>query len=228
MKFHIVTLFPQAFDSYISESIIARAQKEKLISFAFYNPRDFVNPAKGQKKKAKPYLRIDDKPYGGGPGMVIQAEPVAKAIDKALRTIAQKNKKPLIIHLSPSGKKFETKAAASIVKKYSDVIVVCGRYEGIDARIKKMHKGVEYSIGDFVLTGGELPAMVIADCVSRQIEGVLGDFGSLEESRTSSADTYTRPANIIYKNRSYKAPKVLLSGHHEKIDSWKKAKNSRK
>lgn len=217
MRFHIITLFPGMFDSYINESILARAQKSKLISFSFYNPRDFVKPTAGQKKNDKPYLRVDDKAYGGGPGMVIQAEPVLKAVEKALK----KAKKPKIVFFEPTGKKLDTEYAKNIANKYTDIVLICGRYEGIDARVKKILKAESISVGDYVLTGGELPAMLVIDTVSRQLEGVLGDFSSLEETRPSSSEVYTRPEILEYKGKKHKVPKVLLSGNHKKIDEWK-------
>ena len=227
MNFHIITLFPEMFGSYINESILARAQKERKIKFNFYNPRDYVKPTKAQKKNDKPYLRVDDKPYGGGPGMVMQAEPVLKAVEDALRKLKVKSGKlkVKIIFLSPSGKQFNTTYAKSAAQKYSDVIIICGRYEGIDARVKKIFKMEEISIGPFVLTGGELPAMIIADCISRQVEGVLGNFDSREEERISSSEMYTRPEVLIYKGKKYKVPAILLSGNHAKIDEWRNRGN---
>ena len=219
MNFHIITLFPQIFDSYINESILGRAQKEKKVKFNFYNPRNFVKPNATQKKNEKPYLRVDDKPYGGGPGMVMQAEPIIKAIEVALKKIKSKKKK--IIFLSPAGKQFDTHYAKEAAKKYTDMIIICGRYEGIDSRVKKIFKTEDISAGPFVLTGGELPAMIIADCVARQIEGVLGNFDSLEEGRISSSEMYTRPEVLTYKKKKYKVPEVLLSGNHGKIEEWR-------
>jgi tRNA (guanine37-N1)-methyltransferase len=211
MHFHIITLFPGAFDSYLGESILKRAIEDKKLKVSFYNPRDYT------KDK---WRRIDQKPYAGGPGMVIQAEPVAKAIDAALKKCSKKSK-PKIIFLSPSGKQLTNEYAKKAALKHKDVIIVCGRYEGIDARVKKIHKMEDVSIGPFVLTGGELPAMLIIDVLSRQVEGVLGNFASLEESRVSSPDVYTRPEVLKYKGKNYKVPKVLLSGDHKKIDEWK-------
>ncbi len=228
MKFHVITLFPDMVGSYLSESILARAIKEKKIKVTFYDPRQFVKPTKAQKGKDKPYLRTDDKPYGGGPGMVMQAEPVLKAIEAALRKLSAKKSsaqspqpKAKIIFFSPSGKKFTTDYAKTAVKKYTDIILICGRYEGIDARVKKVFKTEDISVGDYVLTGGEIPAMIMIDCISRQIEGVLGNFSSREEERVASADVYTRPEVLIYKGKKYKVPKVLLSGDHAKIDFWR-------
>ncbi|MDB5204053.1 MAG: trmD [Candidatus Taylorbacteria bacterium] len=230
MKFHVITLFPDLVASYLSESILARAIKEKKIKVSFYNPRDFVKPTKIQKGKDKPYLRVDDKPYGGGPGMIIQAEPVLKAIEKALSKIkTQKSKlknkiqkvKVKIIFFSPSGKKFDTEYAKVSAEKYTDIILICGRYEGIDARVKKIFKTEDISIGDYVLTGGEVPAMIVIDSISRQIEGVLGNFDSREEERIASSDVYTRPEVLEFKGKKYKVPKVLLSGNHKAIEEWR-------
>jgi tRNA (guanine37-N1)-methyltransferase len=221
MHFHIITLFPGAFDSYLGESILKRAIEDKKLKVSFYNPRDYT------KDK---WRRIDQKPYAGGPGMVIQAEPVAKAIDAALKKSSKKKRassakasegQAKIIFLSPSGKQLTNEYAKKTALKHNDVIIVCGRYEGIDARVKKIHKMEDISIGPFVLTGGELPAMLIIDVLSRQVEGVLGNFASLEESRVSSPDVYTRPEVLKYKGKNYKVPKVLLSGDHKKIDEWK-------
>jgi len=222
MNFHIITLFPGVFDSYINESILGRAGKEGKVKFNFYNPRDFVKPTKSQKKNDKPYLRVDDKPYGGGPGMIMQAEPVVKAVEAAVKKIKGTKKK--IIFLSPAGKQFDTSYAKSAVKKYTDIIIICGRYEGIDSRIKKIFKAEDISVGPFVLTGGELPALIIMDCLSRQIEGVLGNFDSREEERVSSSEMYTRPEELTYKGKKYKVPAVLLSGNHAKIEEWRKSR----
>jgi len=222
MRFHIITLFPNSFDSYINESILARAQKEKIISFNFYNPRETVTPTEAQKEKELPYLRIDEKPYGGGPGMVMQALPVVKSVERALKKIAQyKKTKTKIIFFTPQGVSFDTSYAKNLAQKYTDIILICGRYEGIDARIKKIIKMEEVSIGNYVLTGGELPAMIIADCVSRQLEGVLGNFDSREEEREASHDVYTRPEILEYKGKKYRVPKILLSGDHKKINEWR-------
>lgn len=214
MRFHIVSLFPQAFESYIGESIIKRAIEDKKISISFYNPRDYSDDK---------WKRIDQKPYAGGPGMVIQALPVAKAIESVFKKLTRKKTKVVskIIFLSPSGKQFDTTYAKKTAQKVTDVIIVCGRYEGIDARVQKMFKMEEVSVGPFVLTGGELPALIMIDCISRQVEGVLGNFASLEETRTASKDSYTRPEVIEYKGKKYKVPKVLLSGDHKKIEAWR-------
>ncbi len=221
MRFHIITIFPNIFDSYLNESILGRAIENKLVSVKFYNPRDFV---KDNKNKTG-YKPVDDKPYAGGPGMVMKAEPIIKAVEKAIKSIKGKNKKVLTINFIPSAEKFTTNVAKNISKKYTDVILICGRYEGIDARVDKILKTKKFSIGDYVLTGGELPAMVLIDCVSRQIPGVLGKYESLEEERVSISEVYTRPEVLKYNGKNYKVPKILLSGDHKKIEDWKNSKN---
>ena len=209
MTFHIITLFPDAFGSYLGESILSRAIKDKKISVKFYNPRDFSD---------NKFKHIDQKPYGGGPGMVLEASSIIKAVEAALKKQAGKT---LIIWLRPSAKQFDNLVAEKISKKYTDIVIICGRYEGIDSRVKKVFKVQEFSVGPYVLTGGELPAMILMDCISRQIEGVLGNFNSLEESRVSSSDVYTRPEVLEYKGKKYRVPKILLTGHHKKIEEWK-------
>lgn len=250
MNFHIITLFPNLVRSYLSESILARAIKTGKISATFYNPRDYAKPTSAQKNKEKPYLRVDHKPYGGGPGMVMQALPVIKAVEAAVREASKVHRfgaskkgskvhrfigsnskigktgrseapKLKIVFFSPGGKKFDTAYAKSAAKKYSDVILICGRYEGIDARVRKIFKADEVSVGDYVLTGGEVPAMILIDSIARQVEGVLGNFSSREEERVSSKEVYTRPEVLRYKGKEYKVPKVLLSGHHARIEKWK-------
>lgn len=214
MNFHVITLFPDAFRSYLGESILKRAIEDKKIKVKFYNPRDFTS----DKNR-----RIDRKPYGGGPGMVIEALPVIRAIETALKNAKRKtqNAKCKIIWFSPSGKQFDTKQAKNIAKKYEHIVLVSGRYEGIDARVKKAFRMEDVSVGPYVLTGGELPAMILVDSVSRQVEGVLGDIASLEETRISSSDVYTRPEVFEHKSKKYRVPKVLLSGDRAKIDEWK-------
>ncbi len=217
MNFHIITIFPEMFDSYLKESIIGRAIENKVISIKFYNPRDFI---KAPKNNYKP---VDDKPYGGGPGMVMRAEPILQAVEAVQKKL--KNKKSVklkVILFSPAGKKFDTSYAKVSAKKYTDIVLISGRYEGIDARVQKILKAEEISIGDYVLTGGELPAMVLIDSISRQVKSVLGKYESLEEERVSSSEVYTRPEILKYKNKNYRVPKVLLSGNHAKIEEWKK------
>ena len=225
MHFHVITLFPEAFDSYLNESIIGRAIKEKRIKVTFANPRMFVTGKKYKRVWPDGNVSriVDDRPFGGGPGMIIRAEPVLRAAESVAKKIAKKkNAKTKIIHFSPSGKKFTTAYAKTAAQKYTDIILLCGRYEGIDARVAKILKAEDVSIGDYVLTGGELPAMAVIDCVSRQLPGVLGKLESLEEERVSSSEFYTRPEVLEWKGKKYKVPPVLLSGNHALIEKWKK------
>lgn len=149
--------------------------------------------------------------------MVIQALPVIKAIAKA----KGRKRKVKIIFFEPSGLPFNTNYAKKTAKGCKDVVLVCGRYEGIDSRVKKAFKMDSISVGPFVLTGGELPAMILIDSIARQVPGVLGSYNSLEEERVSSSDVYTRPESFRYCNKKYAVPKILLSGHHKKIDDWR-------
>jgi tRNA (guanine37-N1)-methyltransferase len=227
ITFHIVTLFPESLGSYLDASIVKRAQEKGKIAIKYYNPRDFVAIPKG-KKPSYADRRVDNRPYGGGPGMVIEALPVIKAIEKAVgkKLKGVKKSQVKIIFFSPAGKQFSNQIADTF-KKYTDIVLICGRYEGIDARIKKAFPMTDISVGPYVLTGGELPAMIIVDSVTRRIPGVLGHDSSIEESRISSPDVYTRPEIIKYKGKSYKVPKILLSGHHAKMDEWKMKKGKR-
>ncbi len=209
--FHYISLFPEMFEAYLKQSILKRGKEDNFLDFKFYNPRDF------SKDKNR---RIDRRPYGGGPGMVIEALPVIRAVKQALTRA--KSKKIKIIWTSPRGKLFTNKTAETLAKKYKDFVFIAGRYEGIDERAKKILKAESYSIGDYVLTGGELPAMVMSDAISRRIEGVLGDPESLEESRISSGAVYTRPEVFVWKGKTSKVPKVLMRGDHKKIEIWRK------
>lgn len=222
MNFHVITLFPDICKAYTSASVLGRAQKTdkgkgakvrgKKISVSYYNPRDYV------KDKHK---KVDDKPYGGGPGMVMKAEPVLKAWQKAVgRKKDTKKIKTLI--MSPRGKEFTQKLAKDYAKKYDHLVLISGRYEGIDARVKKALKAEEVSVGDYILTGGELPALTIIDSTARQIEGVLGTHDSLEDDRATTGETYTRPEIIEYKKKKLKVPPVFLSGDHKAIEARRK------
>lgn len=213
MHFHIVTLFPEAFSSYLNESILKRATVKKKVKVSFYNPKDFEH----NKKK-----RIDDRPYGGGPGMVLRPEPVLNAIQKA---IGKKDKKSIeIIWFEPHADEFSNALADELISKKKHIVLVCGRYEGIDARVKEIFNATPLSIGNYTLTGGELPAMVVIDAISRRIKGVLGDESSVEERRVAGRDVYTRPETLVWKKKKYPVPPVLKTGHHAKIDDWKRSK----
>lgn len=214
MRFHIISLFPDTMKAYLEDSILGRAQEDKKITIKYYNPRDFT------KDK---HARVDRRPYAGGPGMVLEAEPYLKAAAKAK---GKKTKRVKTVFFAPGGKQFTNKMARDWAKKYDDIIFLAGRYEGIDARAPKILKAQTISVGPFVLTGGELPAMIVIDAVSRQIPGVLGKFESVEEERTlggqaASPDVYTRPEVLEWKKKKYRVPKVLLSGNHKEIELWK-------
>ncbi|MFA7087845.1 MAG: tRNA (guanosine(37)-N1)-methyltransferase TrmD [Patescibacteria group bacterium] len=217
MKFHLLSIFPKIFDSYLNESIIKRAQENKIIKIKTHNLRDWT------KDKHK---TVDDTPYGGGAGMLMKIEPLYAAL-KDIKKLDKKIKpaKRKIILLSASGKKW----TQSLAKKYSkldEIILICGRYEGVDARIKKFIND-EISVGDYVLTGGELPALTIIDSITRLIPGVLGNKESIiEESHSEEGvneyPQYTRPAIFKAGNKKYPVPKILLSGNHQKIQDWRK------
>lgn len=215
MLFDIITIFPESF-SYLNESILKRAQQKGLIKIRIHNLRDFSSDK---------HKKVDDKPYGGGPGMVLQIRPIIKAIASLKRKT--KNEKRKVVLFTPSGKQFNNKIAANLAKKYQHLILICGHYEGVDARVEKVIKNLKskienLSVGPYVLTGGELPAMVLIDAVSRHLPGVLGKKESLEEKRLGiGVPVYTRPEVFVYKSKKYSVPKILLSGNHAKIARWR-------
>lgn len=231
LNFHIITIFPESIQGYFNSSILKRAQKNNLINIKFYNPRDW---AEDKHKTA------DDRPFGGGPGMVMKIEPIAKTlqvilnlsrlslINEGANSSLNKGRpggvlsKTKIVILSPAGKQFTQAMARNWAKKYKNIVLISGHYEGIDARVKKIFKAEEISIGQYVLSGGELPAAVVVDSVSRHIPGVLGKVESLEESRQFGASVYTRPEVFEWQGKKYKVPKILLSGNHKKIEEWRK------
>jgi tRNA (guanine37-N1)-methyltransferase len=215
VTFHLVSIFPEMFDSYLNESIIKRAQANKKIAIKVYNLRDFAD----DKRKT-----VDARPYGGGPGMVFKAEPLIKCLTK----ITKGKKKVKIIFFAPGGEMLNNKLAQKWAKNYQHIILVAGRYEGIDDRARQIFKAAEVSIGPYVLTGGELPAMVLIDCLARQIKGVLGKSESLEDGRAGGSKLYTRPETLIFKGKKYKVPKILTSGDHLAIENWRQAKTNLK
>lgn len=223
MHFHVITLFPEVCEVYTSASILGRAQKTekgkgakvrgKKMTVSYYNPRDYT---------VDKHHKVDERPYGGGPGMVMQALPILKAAEKA---IGRKDRKKVkVLMMSPRGTKFDQDYAKKLAAKYSDVVIISGRYEGIDSRVKKILRAEEVSVGDYVLTGGELPALTIIDAVARNIPGVLGTFESLEDERVSSGEMYTRPEVLEYKKKKYKVPPVLIGGNHAEIEKWRQSK----
>lgn len=218
MNFHVITLLPEVCKTYTDSSILGRAQKTykgkgsktrgKKISVTYYNPRDYAN---------NKHNKVDDKPYGGGPGMVMQAEPILKAWQKAVGRKNQQKVKTLI--MSPRGKAFTNTLAKDYAKKYDHLVLISGRYEGIDGRVKTALKADEVSVGDYILTGGELPALTIIDSVARQVPGVLGELESLEDARITNGECYTRPEKIEFKKKTYKVPPVFLGGNHADIET---------
>lgn len=214
MRFHFLTIFPNMIESYLAEGMLHRAQEKKLVSYEVKNIRDY---SKDKHKK------VDDRPYGGGPGMVMTAQPILSAHAK----LKMKGKKTRVIQLSPSGKVFTNAIAKKMAKQYSDIVFICGRYEGVDDRVRKILKADEYSIGEYVLTGGELPALVMTDAIARQIPGVLGKGESLEEVRTASPRVFTRPEILLYKSKKHRVPKVLVNGNHKEIEVWRSSQKEK-
>jgi tRNA (guanine37-N1)-methyltransferase len=236
MRFDIITIFPKIFDSYLRESLFKRAQKKNLLEIKIHNLRDF---------SADRHKKVDDRPFGGGPGMVFKIEPIYRAVcefasykfissQKKLINLKTYKLKTRIILFSTRGKKLDAKIAKRL-SKYNQLILICGRYEGVDERVAKYVADEEISVGDYVLSGGELPALVLIEAVSRFLPGFLGKSGSLEEIK-GSYPAYTRPEVFSpkknsdaqgsrspdRKRRGWAAPKVLLSGDHKKIEKWRR------
>ncbi|MBI4085546.1 MAG: tRNA (guanosine(37)-N1)-methyltransferase TrmD [Candidatus Liptonbacteria bacterium] len=223
MRFDIITIFPKIFDSYLNESLVKRAREMRIIEIVTHNLR---NHSKDKHKK------VDNRPYGGGPGMVFSVEPIYGAVSSIENKISRKrNSKSRVILFSTRGKKLDAKAARRL-SKYSGLILICGRYEGVDERVAKCIADEEISIGDYVLNGGEVAAMVLIETVSRFVPGFLGKAESLEEIK-GSYTAYTRPAEFVPDAKSrnkyfpksplkWTVPKTLLSGHHKKIKEHRK------
>ena len=226
IEFDVITAFPHILDSYLGESLFKRAVKNGLIKINAINLRDFSEDK---------HKKIDDRPFGGGPGMVLKIEPIYGAVKWLMRQATSKNlKKTRIILFSTRGKKLDDKIARQLAT-CDKLILICGRYEGVDERVAKYVADEEISIGDYVLSGGELPAMVLMEAVSRYVPGFLGKEESLEYVK-GSFPTYTRPevfcppkikAKSLKRKAFWKAPKVLLSGDHKKIDEWRRKYDSR-
>jgi len=216
MVFDIITIFPSLFDSFLKESFIKKAQEKRLIKINIHNLRDFTKDI---------HKTVDDRPFGGGFGMVIKVEPVYRAVSTLKLKV--KNEKLKVILFTPRGKKFNQRIAYRL-SKLNRIILICGRYEGVDERVAKHIANLELSIGDYDLMGGELPAMVVMEAVSRLIPGVLGKPQLLKERITKEKGfieylQYTRPE--VFKPKrgiKWQVPEVLLSGHHKKIEEWRK------
>lgn len=219
-KFKIITIFPEILKSYFGESIIARAQNKKIIKIENYNLRDWTTDN---------HRTVDDTPYGGGAGMLMKIEPLYKALKDIKKGGAKKKRK--IVLMAASGNTWTQKKAKEYAK-LDEVIIICGRYEGVDARIKEFIDE-EISIGDYVLTGGELGAAVMIDSVTRLLPGVLGnEYSAIEESHSEEGileyPQYTRPEVFQVGKKSYSVPKVLVEGNHKLINEWRKKEQGRK
>jgi tRNA (guanine37-N1)-methyltransferase len=211
MWFGVITLFPEMFLALTSHGMTGRAVNQGLIQLETWNPRDFTQDN---------YRRVDERPYGGGPGMVMLIEPLAKAIEAARQRAAALGFDAPVIYLSPQGQRFD-EAATLKLGQHQGLIFLCGRYEGVDERLIQRYVDAEWSVGDYVLSGGELPAMIMIDAISRRIEGVLGDNQSAQQDSFVSGlldcPHYTRPE--VYEGDA--VPSVLLSGNHAKIQQWR-------
>lgn len=216
LHFHIVTLFPDSIRGYLDASILGKAREKKKIKVSYYDPKDFTRDK---------YGRVDRRPYGGGPGMVLEPDGVLRAVEKARGKKPARPGKAEIIFFATDGAQFDEAMAKKLAKK-RDVIFIAGHYEGVDARVQKILKAKKVTVGPYVLTGGELPAATMIDAIARHIPGVLGKAESLEASRVSSPEVYTRPDVLIWKGKKYKVPAVLKSGNHALIEAWKTAKRS--
>lgn len=211
MRVDIITLFPSMFKSPFEETIIKRAQQNGLIEIHLHNLRDFTTDR---------HRTVDDVPFGGGAGMVMKVEPIYKAISHIKAEVGEKAR---VILLSPQGKTFSQKLAFQLVKE-KNLILICGRYEGVDERVREYLVDEEISIGDYVLSGGEIAAMVIVDAVVRLLPGAVGDKRSIKEDSFYRGlldyPQYTRPAKFL----NWEVPEVLRSGNHQKIREWRKRK----
>lgn len=210
-KMAVITLFPQMFSALTDYGVTSRAFDRRLVQLQYINPRDFTSGN---------YQSVDDRPFGGGPGMVMQFEPLYKAVKYAKSTLGEKTK---VIYLSPQGKQVTHQLISTLAVEKTPLIFVCGRYEGIDERFIQHCVDLELSIGDYVVSGGELPAMMIIDAMVRLLPGVLGDSQSAEQDSfyqdLLDCPQYTRPANIQDVGS---APEILLSGNHRKIELWRR------
>jgi len=214
MKFHIVTLFPEMFSGILSSGVIGRAVESGILEVRFYNIRDYTRDR---------HRTVDDAPYGGGAGMVMKVEPLAECID-AVKVAAPQSR---LLLTSPGGMPFSQHLAAELATE-GEVIILCGRYEGVDERVKELFSATEVSVGDYVMTGGEIAAMVMIDAVGRLVPGVLGSEDSAEDDSFSNGlleyPQYTRPPEY----RGLKVPDTLLSGNHREIAKWRRMKSIEK
>ncbi|HXK40579.1 MAG TPA: tRNA (guanosine(37)-N1)-methyltransferase TrmD [Candidatus Paceibacterota bacterium] len=220
MKFDIITIFPDLFNNFLNESLLARAQKKKLLKINLYNLRKWTKDR---------HKTVDDRPYGGGAGMLLKIEPIFRAVESLkVKKFKSSKLKTRTILLSAKGKTFTQKDARRL-SKYDRLIFVCGRYEGVDERVAKYVADEEISIGNYVLFGGEVAAMVIIEAVSRLVPGVIAKPESVKYesfsdkgSKAKEYPQYTRPEVITLNGKKLRVPKVLLSGNHGEIEKWRK------
>ncbi len=223
-KFDFITIFPNILDSYFNESLFKRAISNKIIKINFHNLRKWTNDK---------HQTVDDKPYGGGVGLLFKIEPIYKAL-KSLRSLdkgERKKKNQRVILMAANGKRFAQKDAKRL-SRYDQLIFICPRYEGVDARVEKLIDE-KISIGDYVLAGGELPAMIITEAVSRYFPGFVGKKESVESDSYSNEGYlehphYTRPEVFEVNGKKMKVPKVLLSGNHQIIEKWRNNKSGKR
>ncbi|MDD5254859.1 MAG: tRNA (guanosine(37)-N1)-methyltransferase TrmD [Candidatus Omnitrophica bacterium] len=212
MRIDIITIFPGMFGPVLNESIIKRAQEKGRVRIFVHDLRDYT---------LDKHRKVDDRPFGGGSGMVMSAEPIFRAVEAIRRKAKSRKPQVKVILLAPQGEKF-TQARAKMLARVKHLVLICGHYEGVDDRVREHLADAELSIGDYVLTGGELPAMVVVDALVRLIPGVLGDKNSLNfesfEGNLLEYPHYTRPADF----KGFCVPAVLLSGDHKKIEAWRK------
>jgi tRNA (guanine37-N1)-methyltransferase len=217
MRFHVLTIFPDMFASPLAEGVVGRAWKKGLVDVKTYNIRDYTHDS---------HRTVDDSPFGGGPGMVMKPEPVFEAVN-AVRSSGSLDGAAPVVLLSPQGR-ILTQPVAEELARHGDLVLICGRYEGVDERVRKHLATDEISVGDYVLSGGELAAMVIIDAVSRLVPGVVGSVESTREDSFASGllkhPQYTRPAEY----RGSSVPDVLLSGDHGEIARWRRQKSLRR
>ncbi len=214
MRFDIITIFPEIFDSYLKESLVKKASVKGEIRVNIHDLRGWTGDT---------HKTVDDTPFGGGGGMVMKAEPIYKAVS----SLKEKDGKTRVVLFTPRGKRFNQKRATGLAE-YSQIIMICGRYEGVDERVAKYIADEELSIGSYVLMGGELPAMVVLETVVRLVPGVVGKESFLKERKKGDGfveySQYTRPESIIINGKKRSVPSVLISGDHRKIAEWRNKK----
>ncbi len=219
INFDVITIFPDTVSGYVSESILGRAQKKRFIGIRLHDPRAYSEDR---------HNKVDARPYGGGPGMVMSLQPILSCFRNVARNASRRGdkKESEVIIFNAAGKQLDEKTAGFLSKK-KNLVLICGHYEGIDGRLPKIIRDMgwkvrELSVGPYVLTGGEVPAMAVIDAVSRKIKGVLGKEESLEEKRQGvGTKVFTRPEEFKWQGKIYRVPKELVSGNHRLIEKWR-------